>query len=113
MADAPGASYSLADLMSDLRDGIWGELTDPDVRVNTYRRNVQRAFLDAVDRRLDPEARDDDDAPWSSDIRAVLRDELARLDELASGALDRTTDAMTRIHLRDVQAEIERIAEAN
>ena len=113
MADVPEESYSLADLVSDLRNGIWGELEEADVRVNTYRRNVQRAYLDAVDRRLDPENADADEAPWSSDIRAVLRDELDRLDELAADALERTTDPMTRIHLRDVRTEIDRIGEAN
>jgi hypothetical protein len=110
MADASSAAYTLADLMEDLRSALWTELDDPSVRVNTYRRNVQRAFLDAADRRLDPE---DGGAgpggPWDSDIRAVLRAELARLDQLAETALDRAADEMTRIHLNDVRAEIERI----
>jgi len=109
MAQNPSEAYSLADLMDDLRDGIWGELEEADVRVDTYRRNLQRAFLDAVDRRLDPEGPDEEGAPWSSDIRAVLRDELDRLDELAENALARATDPMTRIHLRDIRTEIARI----
>jgi hypothetical protein len=110
MADAPTDAYTLTDLMDDLREGVWGELDDPGVRVNTYRRNVQRAFLDAVDRRLDPEERGNgDDGPWASDIRAVLRAELAQLDDLAEGALERAVDAMTRIHLRDVRTEIARL----
>jgi hypothetical protein len=110
MADAPADAYTLADLMDDLRDGVWGELDESSVRVNTYRRNVQRAFLDAVDRRLDPEdTGPGNNGPWASDIRAVLRAELAQLDELAEGALERPADAMTRIHLRDVRSEIARI----
>jgi len=112
MADAPAEAYTLADLMDDLRDGVWGELDESSVRVNTYRRNVQRAFLDAVDRRLDPEETGPgNNGPWASDIRAVLRAELAQLDELAEGALERPADAMTRIHLRDVRSEIARITD--
>ena len=85
-------------------------LDDSSVRVNTYRRNVQRAFLNAVDRRLDPEDTGPGNrGPWASDIRAVLRAELSQLDELAEGALERPADAMTRIHLRDVRSEIARI----
>jgi hypothetical protein len=111
LSDDPAQAYTLTDLMDDLRDGVWGELDDPSVRVDAYRRNVQRTFLEAIDRRLDPEAeRAEDDGPWSTDIRAVLRAELGRLDELAEGALDRTTDSMTRVHLRDVRAEIARIS---
>jgi Met-zincin/Domain of unknown function (DUF5117)/Domain of unknown function (DUF5118) len=114
-----GASaYSVADLMSDLRAGVWGELDDSRVRVNTYRRNVQRAFLEAVDNRLNPteeelaRANNPAPAPWSSDIRAVMRAELQDLDEAAEQALGRAADDMTRIHLRDVRMEIERILDS-
>jgi hypothetical protein len=114
MAPTPSAAYSLADLMDDLRAGVWGELEDPNVRVTTYRRNVQRAFLDAADQRLNPEsAANGEGGPWASDIRAVLRAELAQLDESAQAAQARAADAMTRIHLRDVSAEIARITNPN
>lgn len=114
MAHAPAHAYTLADLMDDLRAGVWGELDKPVVHVNTYRRNVQRAFLDAVDRRLEPDERaGNGEGPWSTDIRAVLRAELVRLDDLAEEALERAADSMTRIHLLDVRAEIERISNAD
>jgi hypothetical protein len=72
---------------------------------------VQRAFLEAVDRRLDPENNDREEGPWASDIRAVLRAELQQLDALAEAALQRAADPMTRIHLRDVRTEIARISD--
>lgn len=108
-------SYTVADLMADLRTGVWGELTGSRVTVNTYRRNVQRAFLEAVDDRLNPSEEDlarpnnPAPAPWSSDIRAVMRAELQDLDAAAASALERASDDMTRIHLRDVRTEIARI----
>jgi len=109
------AAYSVANLMADLRAGVWGELNTPSVRVNTYRRNVQRAFLEAVDDRLNPSeeeltrANNPAPAPWSSDIRAVMRAELQDLDTAAGAALSKAGDTMTRIHLRDVRTEIARI----
>ena len=109
------SAYSVADLMSDLRDGVWGELDDSSVRVNTYRRNVQRAFLEAVDNRLNPtedelgRANNPAPAPWSSDIRGVMRAELQDLDSAVEQALRRAGDDMTRIHLRDIRMEIARI----
>lgn len=48
-------------------------------------------------------------APWTSDIRGVLRAELEDIDALAEGALDRAGDPATRVHLRDVRREIARI----
>ncbi len=109
------SAYSVADLMSDLRNGVWGELDDPSVRVNTYRRNVQRAFLEAVDNRLNPtedelgRANNPAPAPWSSDIRGVMRAELQDLDSAVEQALRRAGDDMTQIHLRDIRMEIARI----
>jgi len=38
-----------------------------------------------------------------------MRAELADIDALAEGALGRAGDGMTRIHLRDIRAEIARI----
>jgi hypothetical protein len=110
--------YTLADLMSDLRAGVWGELSQSSVRVNVYRRNVQRAFLAAADARLNPPAAPAGAAggggaaaatPAGSDVRGVLRAELQDLDRLTQQALSRTSDPMTRIHLRDVRTEIARI----
>ncbi len=119
MADRPADAYTMADLMSDLRDGVWGELDDGTVRIDAYRRNVQRAFLDVVDQRLHPSEeelnrpatsfRPAATPPWGSDIRGVMRAELADIDDLAEGALGRAGDGMTRIHLRDIRAEIARI----
>ncbi|MDA0311466.1 MAG: zinc-dependent metalloprotease [Gemmatimonadetes bacterium] len=109
------ATYGVANLMSDLRAGVWGELDTPSIRVNTYRRNVQRAFLEAVDGRLNPSeeeltrTNDPAPAPWSSDIRAVMRAELQDLDTAVGAALSRAGDNMTRIHLRDIRTEIARI----
>jgi hypothetical protein len=111
MAADPSQAYTLADLLADLRTDIWGELEQPSVRVDTYRRNVQRAFLEAVDRRLDPEGNEREGGPWASDIRAVLRAELQQLDALAEAALQRAADPITRIHLQDVRTEIARISD--
>src|SRR5439155_13056810 len=45
-----GQAYTLADLFGDLRRGIFAELTTARPGVDTYRRNLQRAFLDQMDR---------------------------------------------------------------
>lgn len=108
-------TYTITDLMNDLRGGIWDELGRGRVSVNTYRRNLHRAFLAVVDDRLHPSEREMTrannpvPAPWTSDIRAVLRAELEDLDTMAEEALHRAGDTITRIHLRDVRREIERI----
>jgi len=115
LAGRTSTAYTLAELVADLRQGVWGELDDTRVQVNVYRRNLQRAFLDTVDRRMHPTReeleRNNNPAPppWASDVRAVMRAELEDLDRLAQQALGRAADPMTEVHLRDVRAEIRRI----
>jgi hypothetical protein len=115
LAASPAEVYTLADLFSDLRTGVWGELTQGTVRVDVYRRNLQRAFLEAANSRLNPSeaaltrANNPAPNPAHSDARAALRAALQDIDRMAAAALPKAGDAMTRIHLRDVRTEIERI----
>ena len=114
LAADPGDVYTVGDMVADLHAGVWGKLNDGTVRVDVYRRNLQRAFLEAIEAELTPTqpgptpARRQQTA-WSSDVRPVLRGELRALDRALAQALPRAGDRMTRLHLEDVRAEIERI----
>ncbi len=117
--------YTAADLMEGLRGAIWGELDESTVTVDVYRRNLQRAFLETVERQLNPPAAGQggggrggrgggrQQPRWESDQRPVLRGELLELDALCEAAIERAGDAMTRLHLRDIRMEIERILEGD
>ncbi len=50
---------------------------------------------------------------WESDQRPVLRGELVELDALCEAAIERAGNAMTRLHLRDIRMEIERILDGD
>ncbi|MDT8340804.1 MAG: zinc-dependent metalloprotease [Longimicrobiales bacterium] len=117
-----GNTYTLGEYMADMREALWSELDDGSVRVNIYRRNLQRAFLDRVDAELNPTERQlqQEEAiarflprppRWGTDVRAMLRAELRAIDRMAQNALGRAGDAMTRVHLEDVRAEVARILE--
>jgi hypothetical protein len=118
LAARPSDVYTIADLFSDLRAGIWGELAQGSVRVNVYRRNLQRAFLATADARLNPSeaaltrANNPAPNPANSDARGALRAALQDVDQMAAAALPKAGDAMTRLHLRDIRTEIARIMEA-
>jgi hypothetical protein len=104
-AMANGASvYTVADLLSDLRSGVWSELTASSVRIDVVRRNLQRQYLAAADRYLAPSAQ-----VSISDARPLIRSELRELAQAVRAARGRAGDAVTRLHLQDVEAEIERI----
>lgn len=116
-----GDTYSLAEMLGDVRHGIWSELTSGRVRVDPFRRNLQRAFIDQIANRLAP-------APnaslfgiqiflgrrvGSTDARALLRGQLIELDAEIRNALPRAADRETRFHLLDARDQIDRILHPN
>ena len=126
LAGGTGNAYTVADMMADLRDGVWREVSARRVSIDVYRRNLQRAYLESVNRVLNPPPPRQRPAnlppgfPFpaaqprpASDARAVLRGELAELDELIEQAIERAADSMTRLHLRDVRMEIENLLDIN
>jgi hypothetical protein len=118
LAGPRGDSYTVAEYLADLRGGIWTELTQRSPTVDVYRRTLQRVYLEAAERAINPptppasaspQVRAAAEAARTSDARALLRGELAELQRLTEAAANRTSDAMTRLHLRDINLEIRRI----
>jgi hypothetical protein len=95
--------YTVAELLGDLRRGVWSELSNGNPGIGVHRRNLQRAYLEAVGRQINTAG------GRPSDARPLLRGELVELNRQAGVALARTSDPMTRLHLRDVQFQIDRI----
>ncbi|HET9440693.1 MAG TPA: zinc-dependent metalloprotease [Longimicrobiales bacterium] len=120
LAAAGEAPYTLPEMLSTLRRSVWSELYG-NATVGVYRRGLQRAYLEAADRQLNPPpltaAQQQNPALAAaaqlrnSDVRAALRGELLALERLANGAVNRG-DAMSRLHWRDVAFEIDRILRA-
>jgi hypothetical protein len=112
--------YPLADMLVDVRRGIWSELSSG-TAIDAVRRNLQRAYLELFDGKLNPVAPRIlpvgqpgpvvvlPGARQSSDARALLRGELTALDAQIAGVLPRVRDRVTRYHLLDVRHEIRRI----
>ncbi len=96
-------AYSLEELMADVRSGVWSELTARSFRINTYRRNLQRAYLDIFDANLNGE-----DVPHT-DMNPLIRGELQELNSQLRRALERAADRITRLHMEDMQVRIARI----
>ena len=112
-------AYRLTTMMRDLRNGVWAELRTGK-RIDTYRRNLQRAHIDRLAYLMT--AKNQRKAPAfggyqkstsvntsQSDIRAVVRAELKTLKrqlQAAGGA-----DSMSRIHIQDAIQRINDILE--
>ena len=98
---AEGAkAYPLADYMGDIRKGVFSELAAPSVKVDAYRRNTQRIYLELMNERLNGKS------PASDDARAIIRAELKTLGADTTRALPRAADRTTRAHLDDMKDQI-------
>jgi hypothetical protein len=106
-------AYSLIEFMDDMKDAVWGELGGTGA-VDTYRRNLQRAYLERLEWLLleDP-PQPVSDFLWvtlvdvsQADIRAVVRGQLGELETEARRAAGRTQDRMARLHWTDVAERV-------
>jgi len=97
------AAYRPSEFLTDLRKGIFGEIYAPSVKIDAYRRNLQRAYLDLMSTRLNGAQRANDDQ------RPMFRGELKTIAADAGVAMARTTDRDSRLHLEDLRDQIAKI----
>jgi hypothetical protein len=114
-------AYTIADLCGDVRRGIFSEFGTGPVRVDGYRRNLQRAFVDQMERLIStplvtplppgftPFPGFTPPAPRPADARAQARLELVDLQTTLRGAQARAADRTTRAHIVDLLARIDQV----
>lgn len=117
---APGKSaYTVADLLSDLRSGIWTELSSANVgSIDLFRRALQRQYIARINNILNPPplppvaqgAPPRPPAPTPPrEFVAQLKESLRVIRRDATRGLGSTQDFGTRAHLNYVTDEIDRI----
>jgi len=111
-------AYKILDLMRDLRNGVWAELRSGRT-IDMYRRNLQRAHIDRLGYLMTAKNQQAfrgstyvKSTPLNtsqSDLRAVVRAEFNTLKRQIRNAIGRTSDSMSKIHLRDAIERIDAI----
>ncbi|MBS1660142.1 MAG: zinc-dependent metalloprotease [Bacteroidetes bacterium] len=111
------AAYSVDEMLSDAKKGVWGELAAAGP-IDIYRRNLQKVYVDALVSLMNP-------TPpvlpagipaqlaylvggdiKNTDVPSIARAQLVELRTEAAGAAARETDKISKYHLLDV---VERI----
>jgi hypothetical protein len=106
------ANYSVDELISDLRRGIFSELKS-NAAIDIYRRNLQKVFVSRViDVALaDKTATGNFDGKRISvldtDIPSIAKGQLVELKAQLKKASAVATDRLTKFHLNDLVARIE------
>jgi len=100
--DGAGA-YAPTDFLADVRRGVWTELAGvAPVRIDAFRRNLQRAYVETLAERVNGRQAASDDA------RALFRQELRLLGGQLDAAAGRGGDGVTRAHIADARALVQR-----
>jgi hypothetical protein len=100
----PERAYRPVEFLAEVRKGVWTEISGPGViKIDAYRRNLQRAYLDLLNDKLNGRF------PVSDDQRPFIRGELRSLNADVTKALIRTPDRPSKMHLEDVRDQIAKI----
>jgi len=117
------SAYTAAELLSTVRKGIWKELESPQVKIDAYRRNLQNAYLDTVNTKLNAARAaapaigggggggrgGRGPAPSSDDEKPFYRAELHALNASIGAALAKAADHDTKAHLEGARDQISKI----
>ncbi|WP_421805726.1 zinc-dependent metalloprotease [Flagellimonas sp.] len=98
-------NYSAYEMLSDLRKGLWSEAYRSR-NVELYRRNLQNTYLDYMADLLT----DDNASNYNvetSDVRTLVRGELATLKRTLNRAKNANVDTMTKYHYENAIAKID------
>jgi hypothetical protein len=118
-APTPGTTYTAAEMLADVRNGIFSELGAASVKIDASRRALQQAYVSQMRGKVNPPPPALPAGlpagfvlavpPRIQDIRALARSELKALDGELAAAQKKAGDTLTRAHLDDVRNQIDDI----
>jgi len=107
-------TYPMDKMLDDVKKGVWSELSSHKV-IDGYRRNLQKAYVEALIALLNPvpsvnpfggSSRDVNTK--NTDVTSVARAQLVALKTQINSAIPATTDKMSKYHLQDVSDRIKK-----
>jgi len=117
------AAYTAADLLATVRKGVWKELDGAPVKIDAYRRDLQNAYLELIDTKLNGArqaaaaggrgggggGRGGAAMAVSEDEKPFFRAELRALNTSITAAIAKATDHDTKAHLEGARDQIGKI----
>ena len=114
------AAYTVDDLLTDAKKGVWSELP-AGAPIDIYRRNLQKVYIEVLDNLVNPAPPTAPPAGLprglviftgdikNTDIPSIVRAQLVELRNEITAAIPKETDKVSKYHLQDV---LERIKQA-
>lgn len=115
--------YTVSEFIGDLSNGIFSELNEKNVSVDPYRRKVQRALIEELGKKINPEKPAQQtpvttgrptqapaqQTPEYTDLPPVARGRLVELKNKLTASIAKSKDDITRYHLQDLASAIDEI----
>jgi hypothetical protein len=111
-------AYSPVEFLANVRKGVWKELDNPQVKIDAYRRGLQRSYLTLVNGKINPATeatavaaggRGGRGGGTPGDEKPMYRAELRNLKTAITAALAKAGDSETKAHLEASRDEIDKI----
>lgn len=102
-------AYPLDEYITEVHKGIWKELKQPSPLMDTYRRNLQKAYIGSAQNILLSTNADNTE----TDAFTIVRMDILQLQKEIALAIPKTKDKLTKYHLEDMQVRIKKTLEAN
>lgn len=106
--------YPVADMLADLRKGLWKE-AETGAPIDAFHRRLQRTYLETMASKINPPAAPAGANPAQGagrggaapatavEVRAILKSEMRALDAELATAIGKTSDRMSKAHLEDAR----------
>ncbi len=101
-------AYSAQQMMTDLRNGIFAEVRGGR-SIDTYRRNLQKAFVEGLGGLVNTEDAD----VRTTDIPSLARGHLRTLRGQLASAVPRQRDILSKYHMQDLVARIDEVLDSD
>ncbi|NDF98494.1 MAG: DUF5117 domain-containing protein [Chitinophagia bacterium] len=124
-ATAGAKAYSALDLLSDLKSGIWSELSTKKT-IDAYRRNLQKSYVNTLINLLNPPPASSASSfgpgisisisvtgSDKSDLKSIVRAHLQSLRSELNASQALYTDRLSKYHLQDLSFRIENALNPN
>ncbi|MDH7463113.1 zinc-dependent metalloprotease [Chitinophagaceae bacterium 26-R-25] len=104
-------TYTVDELMTDLEKGLWSELNGKPTIIDTYRRSLQKSWIESLGNVLKDASKTPEPGSTSpdlslTDIPAVVRAHMESIANRCKAAAVTCTDPMTLAHLKYVEAKL-------
>ncbi len=98
-------TYTIADHMKAVHKSIWKDLKAPNVKMDLYRRNLQKSYIGAL---LDI-VKTTKMESLETDMSSLVKLELKKLRNDIKLAIPKTTQSINKIHLIDLEERISKV----